>query len=60
MKRNWILPQAPAHGTTNTRVSHVLDVFMVVLTGTVDSAYIFVGGLNYELTEGDVVAVFSQ
>ncbi|KAG8802112.1 hypothetical protein FRC16_010349 [Serendipita sp. 398] len=25
-----------------------------------DSAYIFVGGLNYELTEGDVVTVFSQ
>ncbi|PVG00488.1 hypothetical protein CPB86DRAFT_782560 [Serendipita vermifera] len=25
-----------------------------------DSAYIFVGGLNFELTEGDVVTVFSQ
>ncbi len=25
-----------------------------------DSAWVFVGGLPYELTEGDVVAVFSQ
>ncbi|KZV76019.1 hypothetical protein PENSPDRAFT_598946 [Peniophora sp. CONT] len=25
-----------------------------------DSAYIFIGGLNYELTEGDVITIFSQ
>ncbi|KAF7294168.1 RRM domain-containing protein [Mycena chlorophos] len=25
-----------------------------------DSAYIFVGGLNFELTEGDVITIFSQ
>ena len=25
-----------------------------------DSAYIFVGGLNSELTEGDVITIFSQ
>lgn len=25
-----------------------------------DSAYIFVGGLAYELTEGDVITIFSQ
>ncbi|KAH9482306.1 RNA-binding motif protein, X-linked 2 [Psilocybe cubensis] len=25
-----------------------------------DSAYIFVGGLNYDLTEGDVITIFSQ
>lgn len=25
-----------------------------------DSAYIFVGGLPYKLTEGDILAVFSQ
>lgn len=25
-----------------------------------DSAYIFVGGLDYDLTEGDVVTIFSQ
>jgi len=25
-----------------------------------DSAYIFVGGLDYALTEGDILAVFSQ
>lgn len=25
-----------------------------------DSAWIFIGGLNYDLTEGDVLAVFSQ
>ena len=25
-----------------------------------DSAWIFIGGLNYELTEGDILCVFSQ
>uniref|UniRef100_A0A674INL3 RNA binding motif protein X-linked 2 n=2 Tax=Terrapene triunguis TaxID=2587831 RepID=A0A674INL3_9SAUR len=25
-----------------------------------DSAWIFVGGLPYELTEGDIICVFSQ
>ncbi len=25
-----------------------------------DSAYVFVGGLDYGLTEGDVICVFSQ
>ncbi|KAF9498717.1 RNA-binding domain-containing protein [Pleurotus eryngii] len=25
-----------------------------------DSAYIFIGGLNFELTEGDVITIFSQ
>ncbi|KAL9713052.1 RNA-binding protein Cwf29 [Leucoagaricus gongylophorus] len=25
-----------------------------------DSAYIFVGGLHFDLTEGDVIAIFSQ
>ena len=25
-----------------------------------DSAWIYIGGLPYELTEGDVIAVFSQ
>ena len=25
-----------------------------------DSAYIFVGGLHYDLTEGDVITIFSQ
>ncbi|KAK0461695.1 uncharacterized protein EV420DRAFT_1526683 [Desarmillaria tabescens] len=25
-----------------------------------DSAYIYVGGLNYELTEGDIITIFSQ
>jgi RNA-binding motif X-linked protein 2 len=25
-----------------------------------DSAYIFIGGLPYELTEGDIICVFSQ
>ncbi len=25
-----------------------------------DSAYVYVGGLDYGLTEGDVIAVFSQ
>jgi RNA-binding motif X-linked protein 2 len=25
-----------------------------------DSAYVYIGGLDYELTEGDIIAVFSQ
>jgi RNA-binding motif X-linked protein 2 len=25
-----------------------------------DSAYVFVGGLDYELTEGDVICIMSQ
>ena len=25
-----------------------------------DSAYIYIGGLNYEMNEGDIVVVFSQ
>ncbi len=25
-----------------------------------DSAYVFVGGLDYRLTEGDVITIFSQ
>jgi len=25
-----------------------------------DSAYVFAGGLPYELTEGDVICIFSQ
>ena len=25
-----------------------------------DSAYVFIGGLHYELTEGDVITIFSQ
>jgi RNA-binding motif X-linked protein 2 len=28
--------------------------------GCVDSAYVFVGGLPYNLTEGDVITIFSQ
>jgi len=27
---------------------------------SLDSAYVFVGGLAYELTEGDVITIFSQ
>jgi hypothetical protein len=30
------------------------------LPGSRHSAYVFVGGLDYELTEGDVLAVFAQ
>lgn len=46
---------------TTTRVSKVrfiaCSVFKVRLS---DSAYIFIGGLNLELTEGDVISIFSQ
>lgn len=31
-----------------------------VKPGYTDSAYIFAGGLNTELTEGDVITIFSQ
>lgn len=27
---------------------------------TLDSAYVFIGGLHFDLTEGDVITIFSQ
>lgn len=32
----------------------------ILLIYVTDSAYIFIGGLNTELTEGDVITIFSQ
>lgn len=37
------------------------DAFILVLTSMCqDSAYVFVGGLHRDLTEGDVITIFSQ
>lgn len=36
------------------------DPFLILLLRRQDSAYIFIGGLPYELTEGDLISVFSQ
>lgn len=30
------------------------------LTVLIDSAYVFIGGLHFDLTEGDVITIFSQ
>ena len=38
-------------------IPSVVDSFDSIL---VDSAYVFVGGLHMELTEGDVIVIFSQ
>jgi hypothetical protein len=49
------------HGMTNTKVCLcALDEFREVPHASADSAYIFAGGLNNELTEGDVITIFSQ
>lgn len=48
--------------TTKVRMLRSLAV-LEVLTQYIapsDSAYIFIGGLNQELTEGDVITIFSQ
>ena len=46
---------------TSTRVG--LDILTVSYEKPIwlsDSAYVFVGGLPYDLTEGDVITIFSQ
>lgn len=48
------------HGMTSTKVSVPFASTRRTSDVVVDSAYIFIGGLNYELTEGDVIAIFSQ
>ncbi|CAH8502489.1 unnamed protein product [Dicrocoelium dendriticum] len=55
---------------TNTKNQNLMNERELLLgyTGTLsswhrqykDSAWIFIGGLNYDLTEGDVICVFSQ
>ncbi|KER22954.1 hypothetical protein T265_09042 [Opisthorchis viverrini] len=55
---------------TNTKNQNLMNMRELSLgyTGTVsswhrqykDSAWIFIGGLNFELTEGDIICVFSQ
>lgn len=47
---------------TTTKVSLTCTPFVVLYSKSSheDSAYVFIGGLNYELTEGDVIAIFSQ
>lgn len=48
------------HGMTSTKVNAPFALTRRTSDAVVDSAYIFIGGLNYELTEGDVIAIFSQ
>jgi RNA recognition motif-containing protein len=48
-----------AHGMMNTRVSSA-HLYHVMSTNDLDSAYVFVGGLAYDLSEGDVVTIMSQ
>jgi hypothetical protein len=43
----------------NTRVRPTSFSF-VSCADVLDSAYVFVGGLAYDLTEGDVVTIMSQ
>lgn len=45
---------------TSTKVCLFDAALTYEITRFIDSAYIFIGGLNYELTEGDVITVFSQ
>jgi RNA recognition motif-containing protein len=47
-------------GTISTKVNGLNSTFVSARLIRPDSAYIFVGGLDYELTEGDVITVFSQ
>jgi len=49
------------HGMMTTRVrDRCLRARKPSLTGRSDSAYIFAGGLPRDLTEGDVITIFSQ
>jgi hypothetical protein len=52
------------HGTTNIRVSRGSLWLFWSLTRAcltlLDSAYVFIGGLHFDLTEGDVITIFSQ
>jgi RNA-binding motif X-linked protein 2 len=41
-------------------VIEVQQAHNLSLTGRLDSAYIFAGGLPRDLTEGDVISIFSQ
>jgi RNA-binding motif protein, X-linked 2 len=56
------LVQALHHGTTITRVrlTSSFDRKHDLTINYTDSAYVHVGGLDYELTEGDVIVIFSQ
>jgi hypothetical protein len=52
------------HGMMNTRVSCSSLLGSGALTraclAILDSAYVFIGGLHFDLTEGDVITIFSQ
>lgn len=45
---------------TTTRVRFQFHSLLFLLTRCLDSAYIFIGGLHRDLTEGDVITIFSQ
>ena len=56
---NWGLEEL--RGMMITRVSAPLNQTSYgMMTAAADSAYIFVGGLHFDLTEGDVITIFSQ
>jgi hypothetical protein len=48
-----------ARGMMSTRVSPA-HLNYVLSIHDLDSAYVFVGGLAYDLSEGDVVTIMSQ
>ena len=62
MSSSWLLARVALHGTMITRVSSII-VHLHYLPAppySLDSAYIHISGLDYELTEGDVIVIFSQ
>lgn len=61
MNASWNSEQVMLHGMTSIRACPI-SLISPIHTDytTLDSAYIFVGGLNYDLTEGDVITIFSQ
>lgn len=40
--------------------NYIQHLFVNLTLEYTDSAYIFVGGLHFDLTEGDVITIFSQ
>jgi RNA-binding motif X-linked protein 2 len=40
--------------------SRFVVVFWFLTRACLDSAYVFIGGLHFDLTEGDVITIFSQ
>ena len=60
MTSNWSSESVARHGTTSTKVRPIPLVWLKLNQRSQDSAYIFIGGLHFELSEGDVITIFSQ